>query len=225
VKKLKPYHIPTLLELVKLGAMQSSVPISTSELGRRLSISQQAASKHLLELEKSDFIQRTRVGSRLAVKITEEGAAALRWYSGELKSALAAEKHEVSFKGKIFQGLGEGAYYVGLHGYRKQFVRLLGFEPYPGTLNVRLASPIEIDQKRQLRFRHGLQVEGFEDSSRTFGPAKCFKAVVNGRAPAGVLVIERTHYDDSVLELISPRNLRKELNLKEDEEVTVDVQL
>jgi riboflavin kinase len=47
--------------------------------------------------------------------------------------------------------------------------------------------------------------------------------MVNGKYPAAVLVIDRTHYDDSVMEIISPVNFRKDLGIKEGDEVTVTV--
>ena len=36
-------------------------------------------------------------------------------------------------------------------------------------------------------------------------------------------MIDRTHYDDSVMEIISPVHFRKELGLKDGDEVTVTV--
>ena len=38
-------------------------------------------------------------------------------------------------------------------------------------------------------------------------------------------MIERTHYDDTVLELISPVNLRRELKLKDGDELSATVHL
>ncbi|MEB3757312.1 MAG: CTP-dependent riboflavin kinase, partial [Desulfurococcales archaeon] len=47
------------------------------------------------------------------------------------------EKTEVTVRGRVFSGLGEGEFYVNL--YARNFRRALGFTPYPGTLNVRVA--------------------------------------------------------------------------------------
>jgi riboflavin kinase len=80
-----------------------------------------------------------------------------------------------------------------------------------------------MEQTRDLRSREGLRIEGFESEKRTYGGARCYRATVNGRYPAAVLVIDRTHYDDSVMEIISPVHFRKELGLKDGDEVTVTV--
>jgi riboflavin kinase len=112
-----------------------------------------------------------------------------------------------------------------LHGYARQFLIKLGFEPFPGTLNLRLGSPAQIEQRRQLQYLKGVEIMGFEDGSRSYGPVKCFRAELGGRLPAAVLGIERTHYDHSVLEVVAKVNLRKELGLKDGDECAVTVYL
>jgi riboflavin kinase len=42
----------------------------------------------------------------------------------------------ISLKGRVFSGVGEGRIYVSL--YRDVIRRVLGIEPYPGTLNIAL---------------------------------------------------------------------------------------
>lgn len=210
---------------MRAGANLSSISLSTSELAKRLGQSQQAASQHLIELESAGLIERKRNGLRLTVSLTRDGKSALESLYSDLKSVVEGTRSKYVFHGKLFQGLGEGGYYIGLGGYKRQFASLLGFEPYPGTLNLKLDSPVESEQKRELRFRDGLRVEGFENGTRTYGGATCYRAVVNGKHSAAVLIIDRTHYDDTVLELIAPVHLRKELRLKNGDEVVVDVSL
>ena len=129
-------------------------------------------------------------------------------------------------KNLTIQGLGEGAYYIGLEGYKKQFAKVLGYDPYPGTLNVKLESPAQVEKKRELRAFDGLRINGFESGGRTYGGARCYRAKIGKKAlPGAVLVIDRTHYDDSVLEVISSQYLRGSLKLKTGDEVRVSVDL
>jgi len=225
LEKIKPVLIPTLVELVKLKAHLGFVPLSTAELADRLGQSQQAASRHLQELENLGYLERRRSGAKLAVKLTNAGHDVVRSHYSSLKVALDGKPKEgMRFVGKVFQGLGEGAYYVGLEGYKAQFSKALGFDSYPGTLNVRLESPSQTEQKKQLRGFDGLRIEGFESGGRTYGGARCYKATVGkDKLPAAVLVIDRTHYDDSVLEIISPHFLRGALGLKNGGQVEVMV--
>lgn len=223
--KIKPVLIPTLVELVKLRAHVEFVTLSSEQLAERIGQSQQAASRHLQELESLGYVERRRTGSRLAVRLTGSGEDAVRAYYSGLKVALDTKvKRELRFVGKIFRGLGEGAYYVGLHGYRSQFKEALGFDPYPGTLNVRLEGAVETEQKKLLRSFDGVRINGFESGGRTYGGARCYLAGLGKAGLRGaVLVIDRTHYDDSVLEVISQRFLRGSLGLKDGDQVVVDV--
>jgi riboflavin kinase len=225
LKILKPALIPSMLELMRAGANRAAIPLSTTELAKKLGQSQQAASHHLMELERAGLIERRRTGLRLSVRITRDGMGALESLYSQLKNEIEGTKSKYVFHGKLFQGLGEGGYYIGLEGYKNQFSKLLGFEPFPGTLNLKLESSEDVEQKRQLRFREGLRVEGFADGTRTYGGATCYRAFVSEKEPAAVLVIDRTHYDDTVLELISPVHLRKELRMKDGDEVLVEVSL
>jgi CTP-dependent riboflavin kinase len=50
----------------------------------------------------------------------------------------------VTLEGTVFTGLGEGAYYISKETYLKQLTEKLGFEPYLGTLNLKLSSDYDI---------------------------------------------------------------------------------
>ena len=220
-ERLRPYQLSTLLELVKLRAKDDYVQVKTSSLGKRLGISQQAASLHLKTLADLGLVSRKKSGgNRLAVKITEDGLVVVSNVYSELQSALedeAKERNDISFHGSVFRGLGQASHFIGLAGYRKQFVKLLGFLPYPGSLNLRLVSPLEIYQVKRLKLNHqGIQLEGFIHGGREYAPLKCFKAVIDGSHHGAVLFTERTHYNDSVVEFISPEHLRTKLHLDED---------
>jgi len=225
MEKIKPVLIPTLVELVKLGAHRGFVSLSTEELAEKLGHSQQAASQHLQQLESLGLVERRRSGARFVVKLTGSGQDGVREYYFGLKAAFEGPTtEELTFVGRVFQGLGEGAYYIGLEAYKKQFSKALRFDPYLGTLNLKLESPIQMEQKRRLRAFEGLKIEGFESGGRTYGGARCYPATLGKEGiQAAVLVIDRTHYDDSVMEIISPVYLRGSLGLKNGDELEVKV--
>jgi riboflavin kinase, archaea type len=226
LEKIRPVLIPTLVELVKLNAHMAFVQLSTEELAERLGQSQQSASQHLQQLEKLGFVERKRSGTRFAVKLTDPGQDIVRAYYSSLRVALDGKPKEMKFVGTVFKGLGEGAYYIGLEGYKSQLAKALGFDPYPGTLNLKLESTTQTELKKQLRGFDGLRIEGFQSEGRTYGGARCYRATVGGgRLPASVLVIDRTHYDDSVLEIIAPKFLRGALRLEDGDKLDVSVTL
>ena len=219
----KSIYLQTMLELLLLGAKDKPVKLSTGELAKRIGKSQQAASKHLLELEQNGYIERTKLRNRSFVKITQRGNDTLLELHLQLKSALEGEELASETHGEVFTGLGEGAYYISLKGYRKQFVRKLGFDPYPGTLNLRLVSSLDRLIRSSLEKLPGIVIEGFEDGQRTYGGAKCFMCRINDLVQGAVLVLERTNYDDSVLEVIAPVRLRDRLDLKDGDPVKINI--
>jgi riboflavin kinase len=220
-----PEQLTTLLYLIKLGATRSFCKITTGVLGDSMGLSQQAASVRLARLQGAGFVERAHHGRALAVRLTERGLDVAEAFLGEVGTNLERGRNTMAFRGTVFTGLGEGRYYVSLEGYREKFSRGLGFVPFPGTLNLRLTTEAMIEQRRRLDLLKGVAIPGFSDRSRTYGPVKCFRATVEKNLPGAVLAIERTHYDSSVLEVISPVNLRRSLGLDDGDECAVKVDL
>ncbi len=218
--RARPVYLQTLVELLLMGAKEGPVPITTSELARRIGRSQQAASKHLEALEREGLIERYRRGRSMEVKLTQRGINELVGLYLVLRSTLEEPPESYLFTGTVFSGMGEGRYYMSLEGYRRQFAEKLGFEPYPGTLNVRLDSPAQSMQLRELAARDGILIKGFSDGVRTYGDVRCYRALIEDVAGAVVLA-ERTHYDYTVLEVIAPVNLREALGLRDGDRVSV----
>jgi len=218
-------RLHTLVQLMILGGGHSYADISSARLGAALGLTQQAASRRLIDLEKAGLIERTHAGRGLMVRLTDRGLERARAFYGELKTSFEHSSDELVFRGQVFTGLREGRFYVSLKGYSKHFRATLGFVPYPGTLNLRLDSPAQIQQRRRLASLRGIEVPGFDDGKRTYGPVWCFRAKVEGKYDGAVLAIERTHYDNTVLEVISPTNLRKALGVKDGDQCTVTAYL
>ncbi len=216
-------HILLLIELLNRGARYTHVNISTKELGKILNRSQQAASKHLLELEANGYIERIRSGRGFKVKVSKKGYDELNNLYVILKQALEDIK-ELEFKGIITKGMGEGSYYTSLEGYKKQFIEKLKFTPYPGTLNIKLVEDVYKNAKSILKMQPSIFIEGFSDDKRTYGWVKCYRASIDGIEGA-VLILERTHHDDSILEFIAPVKVMDAINVDYGSMVTVRVRL
>jgi riboflavin kinase len=224
--EIKLQHILTLVQLLAKGARHNFVEVTTSDLGRNISRSQQAASKHLLDLENSGYIERVRRGQKFAVRITDKGYSEIQSLYASLKSSLESAPSAIDFEGSVVSGMGEGAYYMSLEGYKKQFREKLGYEPYPGTLNVRLVDQLFMNARRELGRYPSVFIEGFSDGTRTYGWVKCYRATINGSTTdAAVLVLERTHYDDSMLEVIAPVSLKDAVGIKVGDRVRVQVRV
>ena len=134
-------HFFTLYKLAEMGARSRTIKVSTEYLAEKMGVSQQTASRNLIELDKKVWIKRTITPEGCLIKITETGVAELKKLYSNLRLIMeAAYPPSVTLEGVLFTGLGEGAYYVTRDKYRKQFMEKLGFDPYPGTLNLKLTS-------------------------------------------------------------------------------------
>ncbi len=217
-QEIKPSLLITLYKLIEVGAYPDEVIFTTTELAKLLGSSQQTASRHLIELEKMGLIHRVRLGRRESIKITGGGVRHLDNMFLKLKRAFEMKKAETLFEGTLFSGMGEGAYYVSQPGYKRQFKEKLGFEPYPGTLNLRVRKEDQEDV-RLLEASPFILIEGFSDAGRSFGPAKCFHGTIAEKVEAALIFPVRTHYSGDVVEIISPEFLRKALHIKDGDSV------
>jgi len=215
----------TLYTLALLGAYKRPVLISSNNLAKKLGISQQTASRRLLELERSGFIVREITARGSLIYITEKGMDALRTlYEGLNMVFKDSKRKEITLKGRVFKGLGEGAFYVTIPYYFKEFSRLLGGPPYPGTLNVRLEDEESKANRMLLNSLPGIYIPGFSNRRRSYGGVKCFHVLVDSERGL-LLLIERTHYPPDVIEIISRKKLRDALKLRDGDLVVVRVLL
>lgn len=211
---LSPLLLFTLWKLAELGAYPGELLITTEKLAKGLNVSQQTASRHLIELQTLGLIRRTRVARGESIRVTAKGSEELNRMYLRLKAIFEMKPKEVVLEGTLFSGIGEGAWYVSQTGYRKQFNEKLGFDPFPGTLNVRLKPEYE-DKRKLLETLPHVQIEGFRDGERSFGPVACYRAKISDAEDGALISAVRTHYATDVIELIAPNNLRVKLGLKD----------
>jgi riboflavin kinase len=221
--ELKIQHILTLSYLLSKGAKHNYVTITTNALGKNIKKSQQSASKHLLELEQNQFIERIISGRNISVKITNKGFSEMVKLSTILQKSLNSFPSHVEIKGTLISGMGEGAYYMGLKGYTKQFKSKIGYVPFPGTLNVKIDQKIHQEAIKQFVNLNGINIHSFSDGKRTYGWVKCFPAKINNSVDCNLILLERTHHDNSVVELISKLSLRKSVKLKEGSKISIKI--
>lgn len=128
----------------------------------------------------------------------------------------------MKLEGTVTSGLGRGRQFVTLDGYFEQFQMKLGYEPYPGTLNVETAGSTR-DQFEELA---PIVIDEWNDGEDSYGAVHCYPATlesVEGREEdrTHILIPKRTDHDDTVLELVAPVKLRDVLDLSDGSRVTV----
>jgi riboflavin kinase len=226
MQEIKYEYVVTLAKLLLKGAKDNFVKFTSTDIGIEINKSQQAASKIILELQELKYVERVKKGHSYWIRVTEEGLESVKKMSDFFNMALYSLPENIHFNGVLVSGMREGKYYMSLEGYRKQFQRRIGYIPFPGTLNIKIIDSLSLDNRAKIEsFRYQL-IDGFHDSDRTYGWVKCYPVIINGNKniQSDLLILERTHHDKNMLEIISPVNIKKVLRLRNGNTVKVTMQ-
>ena len=206
---------------MKLGASKTPIRISTTQLSEEIGGSQQSASRHLQVLEREGLLERKISTGGSKVTITSAGLAELDLVLQELKWHLEGKEAEtIIFEGEVVSGLFQGAYYISKEGYQRQIIHKLGFEAFPGTLNVKIKEE-EYNKRQKLERGLSIRLEGFKDEERAFGAARVYPCIINDDEDGAMIVAERSSHDYSVMEIISPQYLRRKMELADGDKIKV----
>ena len=206
---------------MKLGASNTPIRISTTQLSEEIGGSQQSASRHLQVLEREGLLERKISTGGSKVTITSAGLAELDLVLQELKWHLEGkEAQTIIFEGEVVSVLFQGAYYISKEGYQRQIIHKLGFEAFPGTLNVKIKEE-EYNKRQKLERGPSIRLEGFKDEERAFGAARVYPCIINDEEEGAMIVAERSSHDYSVMDIISPQYLRRKMELADGDKIKV----
>ncbi|HVN74411.1 MAG TPA: DUF120 domain-containing protein [Methanoregula sp.] len=218
---IPPEDLQCLKAIALRGGCSGPVFVSTQSMGEMLAISQQTASRRLKGLESAGFITRAMAADGQHVTVTRAGEDLLRREHQEYSRIFSEGDKAYLLSGSVVSGIGEGKYYMSLGPYREQFSAALGFEPYPGTFNIRLA-PSSLTVRKKIDALDWTRIRGFSTDGRTFGDARCIACRI-GTIRCGIVVPGRTHYPDDLIEVIAPMALRRKLGVEDNDSVNVEV--
>lgn len=213
--------IETLKSLAIRGAVYDYIHITSEELGKVLSVSQQTASIRILRLLEAGHINR-KIGPRYQkIKISKFGLTTLRKEFADYQK-IFSPKENILINGTVSTGLGEGEYYVMQEGYKRQFKEKLGYMPYRGTLNLTVNEE-EIEKILLAPKSSMIQIDGFKSGNRSFGKVTCLPAKLND-IECAIVIPKRSHHTN-VIELLSKYQLRKTLGLNDGDIVELNIPL
>ena len=208
------------------GGTRHPIHISSTNLSQNLGVSQQSASRYLIELVDRGYLERRLAQGGQVITVLKKGITVLRKEFSEYSLIFGTQK-EIEMKGALETGLGEGGYYISKKGYMDQFQKKLNWKPYEGTFNLRLNND-EVPKIEAMKAAEGILIEGFEQEGRTFGKAWVFKcSLKNGKKivnECAIISPKRTHYR-RVVEVISPIFLRGKLKAADGDMFTIKVDL
>ena len=120
--------------------------------------------------------------------------------------------------GTIEKGAGQGAFFTSLDWVVEQFEAVMGFKPFPGTLNVRV---LDKDLSKLDRFFSEEDFEIVPDKPQ-FCSAQLKKIRVNGILAAAIFPSDDVRiHGKEIIEIMSNCHLKETLHLKDGDEVTI----
>lgn len=210
-----------LRKIALLGGIDDYIAVSSRELGDALEMSQQSASKRILELLELGLIVRDLGARKQRIKLTITGVDELKKEYNEYRRIFELTDH-ITLHGSIKDGMGEGQYYIDQEGYRTQFESKLGFKPYPGTLNISVDKE-DVGKLDVIKSTAGIYINGFNHGGRSFGDVIAYKSKIKN-IECAIVVPARSHYVD-IIEVICQYHLRRTLSIGTDDRVDVKVNL
>lgn len=215
--------ISALKKIALLGGLNGPVRMSSSEFADKISSSSQTASRRLRDLDHLGYITRRFDPGGQQIRITKQGKQVLEAEYLEYREIFTRKPTKIELTGIVITGLGEGQYYTTIKGYREQFIKLLDIDPFPGTLNLKL-EPESIGCRTMLSMKDDIEIKGFTSRNRTFGAGHCYPIKVATGIKGAIMVPDRTHYPEDIIEIISPVNIRESLKLEDGSKITVTVE-
>jgi riboflavin kinase len=123
----------------------------------------------------------------------------------------------------VTSGTGRGAKFIALPIYSQIFRKLLGESPFFGTLN--LVLPQSESDYITSRFKEGRVFTDLEYEGHEYGGIVVIPLVIPCEDNEISAVAVRPHlttHDSNIIEIVSSKHLRKCLELKDNDELTVE---
>ncbi|OWT32895.1 riboflavin kinase [Methanobrevibacter sp. 87.7] len=126
----------------------------------------------------------------------------------------------MEINGTVTSGFGKAAYFLGQDFYKSQFKAKCGFIPYPGTLNLTVP---EKDLNKINNIKNSCN--NVIKSDQGFGGVKYIKAKLENSVTGAIVFPDKTTHEENYLEFIAKDNLRKKLNLKDGNKVSLEINI
>jgi riboflavin kinase len=126
----------------------------------------------------------------------------------------------MKIKGRIVEGLGEGRHFTRISWVREQCMSKLAIDPFPGTLNLEISDPADLESFEQLKQGEGVVIHP-EDPS--FCSGKCFPVLIGGRLKGAIVLPVVEGYPKNKMELITALDAKEALSVQTGDMLEVEI--
>jgi len=110
----------------------------------------------------------------------------------------ADTRESMRFRGEIKRGFGRASFFLSLEYYKKAIREKVGFEPYPGTINVKVSPGVKEKVLKSSKLIKG---------TGKLGPIRIALGHSMGRRCA-VIIPERSEHGEEIIEVIFPEEVK-----------------
>ncbi len=103
---------------------------------------------------------------------------------------------------------------------KNQFACKLDIEAYPGTLNLEITEPEDLQAFESLKTGEGIEIT---PEQPTFCSARCYPVLIAGQLKGAIVFPCVTDYPRNKMEIIAPVHVRKALSLTAGDVVEVEI--
>lgn len=124
----------------------------------------------------------------------------------------------MTLTGRVVFGAGQGAAFTQLDWAREQFIRSLGIDPYPGTLNLVLENPDDLAAWSKLKSTPGVSIVS---PNPQWCNARCYRVRAADQVNGAIVLPQVQNYPGAQLEIIADISLREALALQDGDLLTL----
>ena len=124
----------------------------------------------------------------------------------------------IVLKGTIIKGLGEGAYFMSMPHYKQEIKDKLGFDAYPGTLNLK----IKKTHNNIIKKMNPIKISGYVNHGNTFGGASCYMAKIKSINGA-IIIPDINKHKKEVIEFISPIHIKSKFKIRNGCKINIEI--
>ena len=123
-----------------------------------------------------------------------------------------------TISGIITKGLGEGGHFMSMPHYQREIKKKLGFDAYPGTLNLKIGE----DRENLFKPAEAIAITGYKSGGKTFWGASCYKAKIKNISGA-IIIPEINKNPENIIEFIAPVHAKSALKVKEGDKIEIEM--
>jgi CTP-dependent riboflavin kinase len=122
--------------------------------------------------------------------------------------------------GRLATGIGQGRHFTRLEWARRQFIQLLGIDPFPGTINLVLDDPAALAVWSKVRNGSGVRIDNPNDGPHDCD-ARCYPVRIAGRIDGAIVLPEVAGYPPATIEIIAAIGVRDALGIADGDRVEI----